>query len=105
MLFCFPTVNIFAIHSYGTFASGGGDGVVSLWDGAAKRRLKQYQRYPSSVAALSFSCDGKHLAIASSNSFEEGKEEMGNDEHKIFIREMGESEAKPKNLAAAASSS
>ncbi|EEP79778.1 hypothetical protein UREG_04624 [Uncinocarpus reesii 1704] len=57
-------VNALTFHpTFGTFASGGGDGVVALWDGIAKRRIRQYQKYPSSVAALSFSSNGKYLAI------------------------------------------
>ncbi|KAL8902823.1 MAG: hypothetical protein Q9171_007593, partial [Xanthocarpia ochracea] len=38
-------VNALAFHPvHGTFASGGGDGFVALWDGVAKRRIRQYQR-------------------------------------------------------------
>jgi hypothetical protein len=32
----------------------------------------QYSRYPTSVAALSFSRDGRLLAVASSYTYEEG---------------------------------
>lgn len=88
--------------SYGTFATGGCDGYVNVWDGNNKKRLYQvnicrrtfgfchsvstdwyadcfywnnlqYPKYPSSIAALSFSKDGKLLAIASSYTFEEGE--------------------------------
>ncbi|KKZ64392.1 cell cycle arrest protein BUB3 [[Emmonsia] crescens] len=98
-------VNALAFHPvHGTFASGGGDGVVALWDGVAKRRIRQYQRYPSSVAALAFSGDGKYLAIGVCPGFEEGKEKEKEKEDggegqgvvKVFIRELGESEAKGK---------
>ncbi|RJE26231.1 checkpoint protein [Aspergillus sclerotialis] len=90
-------VNALAFHpGFGTFASGGGDGVVALWDGIAKRRIRQYQKYPSSVAALAFSADGKYLAIAVSPGFEDGKDDVGEGEVKIFIRELGENEAKGK---------
>ncbi|KAL8745850.1 MAG: hypothetical protein Q9190_002049 [Brigantiaea leucoxantha] len=92
-------VNALAFHPvHGTFASGGGDGLVSLWDGLAKRRIRQYQRYGSSVAALSFSGDGKHLAVAISPGFEDGKEGVGEGLVKIFIRELGENEAKGKGM-------
>ncbi|KAK6338073.1 hypothetical protein TWF696_001544 [Orbilia brochopaga] len=92
-------VNALAFHpTYGTFASGGGDGVVALWDGVAKRRLRQYQKYPASIAAMSFSNDGRHLAIASCNGFEDGKESAASPENKLFVREMGENEAKPKSM-------
>ncbi|KAL1869771.1 mitotic spindle checkpoint protein Bub3 [Paecilomyces lecythidis] len=90
-------VNALAFHPvHGTFASGGGDGVVALWDGIAKRRIRQYQKYPASIAALSFSSNGKYLAIAVSPGFEDGKEDVPEGVIKIFVRELGETEAKGK---------
>ncbi|GAD94782.1 nuclear pore complex subunit, putative [Paecilomyces variotii No. 5] len=90
-------VNALAFHPvHGTFASGGGDGVVALWDGIAKRRIRQYQKYPASIAALSFSSNGKYLAIAVSPGFEDGKEDVPEGVVKIFVRELGENEAKGK---------
>jgi cell cycle arrest protein BUB3 len=35
----------------------------------------QFHRYPTSIAALDFSADGKSLAIASSYTMEEGEKE------------------------------
>ena len=46
---------------HGTFATGGCDGYVNIWDGAAKKRLFVLPKYPSSVAALSFNHDGSLL--------------------------------------------
>ncbi|RAL15768.1 WD40 repeat domain-containing protein [Aspergillus homomorphus CBS 101889] len=90
-------VNALAFHPvHGTFASGGGDGVVALWDGMAKRRIRQYQKLPSSVAAVDFSGNGKYLAIAISPGFEDGKEDVAEGTVKIFVRELGETEAKGK---------
>jgi cell cycle arrest protein BUB3 len=90
-------VNALAFHPiHGTFASGGGDGVVALWDGIAKRRIRQYQKYPSSVATLAFSSNGKYLAIGISPGFEDGKEDIAEGTVKVFIRELGETEAKGK---------
>lgn len=92
-------VNALAFHpKYGTFASGGGDGFVTLWDGVAKRRIKQYQRYDNSIASLSFSGDGKFLAVAISPGFEDGKENFGVGPIGVFVRTLGEGEAmaKPK---------
>lgn len=90
-------VNALAFHPvFGTFASGGGDGVVALWDGVAKRRIRQYQKYPSSVAALAFSSNGKYLAIGISPGFEDGKDDIPEGTVKLFIRELGETEAKAK---------
>ncbi|KAL8722136.1 MAG: hypothetical protein Q9225_001329 [Loekoesia sp. 1 TL-2023] len=90
-------VNALAFHPvHGTFASGGGDGFVALWDGVAKRRIRQYQRYASSVSAVAFSGDGKYLAVAVSPGFEDGKEGAGEGIVKVFVRELGENEAKGK---------
>ncbi|KAH8696311.1 putative nuclear pore complex subunit [Talaromyces proteolyticus] len=90
-------VNALSFHPiFGTFASGGGDGVVALWDGIAKRRIRQYQKYPASVAALSFSSNGKYLAIAVSPGFEDGQDDVQPGTVQIFVRELGETEAKGK---------
>lgn len=90
-------VNALAFHPvHGTFASGGGDGFVALWDGVSKRRIRQYQKYAASVAALSFSGDGKYLAVAISLGFEDGKEGEAEGAVGIFVRELGENEAKGK---------
>ncbi|PQE10298.1 hypothetical protein CJF32_00000831 [Rutstroemia sp. NJR-2017a WRK4] len=91
-------VNALAFHPvHGTFASGGGDGVVALWDAVAKRRIRQYQKYPASVAALSFSSDGKYLAVGVCPGFENGQEDYsGEGLTKIYVRELGENEAKGK---------
>ncbi|QKX58128.1 uncharacterized protein TRUGW13939_05249 [Talaromyces rugulosus] len=90
-------VNALSFHPvFGTFASGGGDGVVALWDGIAKRRIRQYQKYPASVAALSFSSSGKYLAVAVSPGFEDGQDDVDPSTVQIFVRELGEVEAKGK---------
>ncbi|KAL1960402.1 hypothetical protein VTO42DRAFT_7701 [Malbranchea cinnamomea] len=90
-------VNALAFHPiFGTFASGGGDGVVALWDGIAKRRIRQYQKYPSSVVALAFSGNGKYLAIGVSPGLEDGKEDMPEGTVAVYIRQLGETEAKGK---------
>ena len=91
-------VNALAFHpKYGTFASGGGDGYVALWDGVAKRRIRQFQRLPASVAALDFSKDGRYLTIGVSPGFEDGREgAAGEGEVKVFVRELTESDAKGK---------
>lgn len=93
----FP-VNALAFHPvHGTFASGGGDGVVALWDGIAKRRIRQYQKYPSSVAALGFSGNGRYLAIAVSPGVEDGRDDyVAEGSVRIHVRELGDTEAKGK---------
>ncbi|KAK5696503.1 mitotic spindle checkpoint protein Bub3 [Elasticomyces elasticus] len=90
-------VNALAFHPvHGTFATGGGDGVVSVWDAQTKRRVKQYPKLGASVAAMEFSGDGKFLAIGVSPGFEDGKEdeEIQEGQVKIVVRELGENEVK-----------
>ncbi|KAK3318641.1 WD40-repeat-containing domain protein [Apodospora peruviana] len=91
-------VNALAFHpKYGTFASGGGDSTVALWDAEAKRRMRQLTKFPDSVAALAFSKDGKYLAIGVCPGFETGMEDYsGEGRTKVFIRELGENEARGK---------
>ena len=90
-------VNALAFYpKFGTFASGGGDGVVALWDGDSKRRIRQYQKYPQSIASLSFNHDGTKLAVASCPGFEDGKDTEDPNETRIFIRTLAEGEAKSK---------
>jgi len=65
-------VNALAFHPvYNTFASGGSDGTVSLWDHTAKKRLKQFPKYDSAVTSLSFSPSGNKLAIGVSYAWDE----------------------------------
>lgn len=94
----FP-VNALAFHPVhgSTFASGGGDATVALWDAEAKRRMKVYQKFADSVAALAFSADGRYLAVGVCPGFETGMEDYsGEGRTKIFVRELGENEALPK---------
>ncbi|KAF2200079.1 WD40 repeat-like protein [Delitschia confertaspora ATCC 74209] len=87
-------VNALAFHPiHGTFASGGGDGVVALWDGVAKRRIRQYQKFPASVSCISFSSDGRYMAVGVSPGFEDGKEDLSDGVVKVFIRELADNEA------------
>ncbi|ESO81944.1 hypothetical protein LOTGIDRAFT_223691 [Lottia gigantea] len=90
-------VNAIAFHSqYNTFATGGSDGYVNIWDGFNKKRLCQFHKYPTSIASLAFSNDGSVLAIASSYMFEKGQlDETPEDE--IFIRNVSDQETKPKS--------
>ncbi|CAH7681490.1 WD40-repeat-containing domain protein [Phakopsora pachyrhizi] len=66
-------VHALAFHpELGTFASGGGDGIVSIWDSKAKKRLRQLPAYPGSISSLDFNVDGTRLAIGVSVFEEEG---------------------------------
>lgn len=95
--FVYP-VNALAFHPvHGSFASGGGDGVVALWDAVAKRRIRQYQNYNLSISALAFSSDGRYLAVAVCPVFENGQEDYtGEGQTKLYIRELSDSDAKGK---------
>ncbi len=45
--YVFP-VNVIAFHpKFGTFATGGCDGVVNVWDGDNKKRIQQFPKYAS----------------------------------------------------------
>lgn len=83
---------------HGTFATGGGDGVITVWDAQTKRRVKQYPRQASSVAALDFSPDSKYIAIGVSPGFEDGTEEGETDQSlvQVVVRELAENEVKAK---------
>lgn len=53
-------VNAISFHQgYNTFATGGSDGYVNIWDGFNKKRLCQFHKYSNSIASLSFSHDGE----------------------------------------------
>ena len=60
---------------FGTFASGGGDGNVYIWDGFNKKRLRKFTKYPTTISSLSFNSEGNLLAVSSSYTFEEGEKE------------------------------
>jgi len=91
-------VNALAFHPvhHGTFVSGGGDGFAVLWDGVTKRRIRQYQAYPASVSSVSWSSDGRYLAVGISPGFEDGKEDTNQGLVKLYVRELADGEAKGK---------
>ncbi|RXG60002.1 Mitotic checkpoint protein BUB3 [Armadillidium vulgare] len=90
----FP-VNAISFHNgYNTFATGGSDGFVNIWDGFNKKRLCQFHRYPTSISSLSFSNDGNMLAISCSYLYEQEIKPIP--ENCIFIRKVTDQETKPK---------
>ncbi|KAF4527366.1 hypothetical protein B566_EDAN015906 [Ephemera danica] len=92
----FP-VNAISFHNtYNTFATGGSDGYVNVWDGFNKKRLCQFHPYPTSIASLCFSSDGSALAIACSYLYEQDEKEPNNSENNVYIRFVTDQETKPK---------
>lgn len=88
-------VNAISFHSgYNTFATGGSDGFVNIWDGQNKKRLCQFHKFPTSISSLCFSADGSYLAIASSFLNEYEIKEFPSDS--IYVRKILEQEVKPK---------
>ena len=88
-------VHAVAFHPWGTFATGGGDGTVNVWDGAVKKRLYQFPKYPTSIAALAFNSEGTKLAVAASYTFEEGEKTSPRDA--IYVRAVNPAEVTPKS--------
>lgn len=89
-------INSVTFHpKYGTFATGGCDGIVNIWDAAKKKRLCQFHKYPTSISALAFSHDGTYLAVASSYTYEEGEKDHPADA--IYIRRTTDEETKPSS--------
>jgi cell cycle arrest protein BUB3 len=94
-------VHALAFHPIlGAFASGGGDGIVSLWEPVAKRRIRQYQKFPASIQTIAFSGDGKYMAIGVSPGFEDAVEDVTDGVIKVFIREISEKETLQKKVKA-----
>lgn len=90
-------VNAISFHrDYNTFATGGSDGLVNIWDGTNKKRLCQFHKYPTSISSLCFSSDGTVLAIASSYMHEHETPPDNVPEDAIFIRHVSDQETKPK---------
>jgi len=95
---CCYSVNAISFHyGFNTFATGGSDGHVNIWDGFNKKRLCQFRRYPTSISSLAFSSDGSLLAIASSYIYEQGEPPAGTQmEDAVYVRKVQEHEVKPK---------
>lgn len=85
----FPVNCISHNMRFGSFATGGGDGHVSFWDGEARKRIAQFARYPTSIASIDFNVDSTRLAVAVSYTFEEGEKDHPPDE--VHIRTIEDS--------------
>lgn len=89
-------VNVIAFHPTftSTFATGGCDGTVILWDGEHKKKLTSFPAFPTSISAVAFSPDGTEVAIASSYTHEEGDRDHPQDE--VYVRKILDHEVMPK---------
>nr|CDJ82626.1 WD40 repeat domain containing protein [Haemonchus contortus] len=94
---CIYPVNALAFHPVnGTFATGGSDAVVNLWDPFNRKRLVQLHRFQTSIVSLSFNYDGSQLAIASSFAFEYEPAPNPMPENTVTVRHISDAESKPK---------
>nr|BAN64697.1 WD domain/ mitotic checkpoint protein [Babesia bovis] len=65
------SVNSIDFHPlFGTFVTGGADGIVCAWDGISRKRLWRTTALPTAVASVSFNNSGEKLAIAVSDMFQ-----------------------------------
>ncbi|EPR63744.1 mitotic checkpoint protein, BUB3 family protein [Toxoplasma gondii TgCatPRC2] len=93
-------VNALSFHpQYGTFATGGSDGGVSVWDGQSKKRLWRLPAFPTSVAALAFNPSGNQLAIGVSYLYEKGPIPTA-PAPQIVVRLVKDEDVRPKALQA-----
>lgn len=91
----FP-VNCATYHpNFGTFATGGCDGFVNVWDATNKKRICQFPQFQDSISSIDFNLDGKLLAIAVSYTWEQGERDRTIE--KITIRKVKDLEVQPKN--------
>ena len=88
-------VNAISFHrGHNTFATGGSDGFVNIWDPFNKKRLCQFHRYSKDISCLSFNWEGSMIAIAVSSVWNNDETTMGRDT--IFIRHVTDNETLPK---------
>ena len=81
-------------RKFGTFATGGCDGVVNIWDGSNKKRFCQFAPYGTSVSSLDFNFDCTIMAVAVSYTWEQGPQPHGRDT--VILRQLKPSDVKPK---------
>lgn len=88
-------VNVISFHeAHNTFATGGSDGFVNIWDPFNKKRLCQFHRYPADISSLAFNKEGNMIAIGSSPvTLQDDQEKM---KDAVYIRHITDSETLPK---------
>nr|XP_043629536.1 mitotic checkpoint protein BUB3.3 [Erigeron canadensis] len=79
---------VFSPSIHGVFVTGDNDGYVTIWDAQSKKRVFEMLKFENSIASLSYSREGRFLAVASSYTFQEANElEIP---PKIYIHQMDE---------------
>ncbi|SPO28495.1 related to mitotic checkpoint protein BUB3 [Ustilago trichophora] len=82
---------------HGTFASLGGDAVISVWDAAAKKRIRQYPKLSASITAGAFDSSGKMLLVATGNdSLDQVAKQFDKDKVTLVLKPNAWEESKPK---------
>lgn len=90
-------------HRHGTFASLGGDALISVWDAAAKKRIRQYPKLSAPVTAGAFDPTGNFLLVATGN---DSIDSANDDDDKVdlILKPNVWDQCKPKSQSSSASS-
>jgi mRNA export factor len=93
------SVNAIAFqHQFGTFATVGGDGVVTFWDKDNKQRLKAFGAIRQTVPCAAFNAQGNLFAYACSYDWSKGSQFYApGTPNEIYIHPTAEDEIKPKS--------
>lgn len=82
---------------HGTFASLGGDSIVSVWDAAAKKRIRQYAKLSSAVTAGAFDASGTLLLLATgSDKVDHTQQADEKDKVQLVLKCNAWNECKPR---------
>jgi cell cycle arrest protein BUB3 len=91
-------VNALSFHPiHGTFASGGGDGSIAIWDPIARKRVKYYSpEFGGSISSVGFSLDGRWMGVAVSMGDDGSGIVEGPGSGRILVKELAENEGRRK---------
>lgn len=90
-------------NRHGTFASLGEDAVISVWDAAAKKRIRQYAKLSSSITAGTFDPSGSMLLVATGSDSVDANE--GDGSVTLVLKRNAWEECKPKLKSSSSSAS
>ncbi|CAJ0934722.1 unnamed protein product, partial [Mesorhabditis belari] len=92
-------VNAVAFHpTYSSFATGGSDAQVNIWDPYNRKRLVQFHTQPTSIVGLDFNVDGSQIAIASSYAYEQETDPNPIPPSSITIRALTDGDCRIKSV-------